>query len=72
MWNVREGGETIQELFWRTEVNKSPGRNRRRREAENNLDLENIMWNCTDWIRVVYFTDTWGRLNFTVMTYCVS
>ena len=43
MWNVREGGETIQELFWRTEVNKSPGRTRLRRKAENNVDLEIIM-----------------------------
>ena len=53
---VWESGETIQELFCRPEVNKSPGRTRRRGEAENNLDLEYIMWNCTDWIYVVYFT----------------
>ena len=69
MWNIRGSGETIQELFWRTDVNKSLVRTRRRREAENNLDPEILMWNCTDGIHVVYFTETWGRLNFTVLDY---
>ena len=41
MW---ESGETIHELFCSPEVNKSPGRTRLRRKAENNVDLENIMW----------------------------
>ena len=72
MWKVRESGETIQVLFCRTEVNKSPVRTRRRREAENNLDPEILMWKCTDWFHVAYFTDTWRRLNFTVMNCCVS
>jgi hypothetical protein len=57
LWKVWDSRETIQLLFWRPELKKSLVRTRRRREAENNVDVKNIVWMYLDWIILAHFTD---------------